>query len=716
MTNETISISYTIYILIAGITCFIIGLGFGFWLSKNIRAKADCPSNNEQDLQRISELESSLATTKEQLAHSEAIVNLYEKEQLKNKDITSTLEEERKANAQKDIELHNTITSLTSENNHLNAKVAEQDKILQQKEEEQQAAIAKLTALHEQQKQDIKRSNQDLLDSNIAKYEKLLTQNQDNYNKTNKDIKEQCDQLITTLKTNHEQVVNKLNSDYNERISELKISLSTEKDNLQKQLQSQIDSLTREKSEQKKILDANAIEIVELKKENSSLKANNDALMKMQEQEKLIAQENQEHFKRQISDIGERLLKERGADLEQKNKSFMEDSLKPFKDELQRFNTFINENQRQNSEQSGKLEHILEQLIQSNSSLSTQAIELTNVLKKDSKTQGMWGEFQLEAVLESSGMSKDEQYIREVAFTDKEQDRKGRRDVVVLLPSKRGIVIDAKCSISSYINYVNAEKAQEEETSKQALDSLITSVKNHIKELIDKDYSSYDDFVSPPFVFMFIPIDSVLAIVLKADPKLYTYAQEHKIYMVSPSTLMPALQIVSTLWNLSGQNDKLKAIAKSANNIYNKSKTAQGLFDSVANALESLNKNFEKFQTSFCTGKGNLVSLLRNFDSSVPNINNELQEVIQQNKIEKAIDCNQAVIKYVPDPNAEPTPLNQEQIAQNNKIIAQNSIKTSKIVDAKVEYLDNTYDPDKPSTKDEKTPVPESTNQVETIA
>ena len=226
----------------------------------------------------------------------------------------------------------------------------------------------------------------------------------------------------------------------------------------------------------------------------------------------------------------------------------------------------------------------------------------------------MWGELQLERVLESSGLTKGIEYEREVAGA-RSLGEEGRPDAVVRLPDNHCLIIDAKCSLTAYTQYMNAKDEAERESAKKA---HITSVKNHIQALSRKNYANYKSLNSPSFVFMFIPIDGALSLALNSNEEIYDNAASNNIYLVSPSSLIPALRVTSNLWVLSKQNERVRILSTEAQQIYNKFNYVLEALDDVLRKNQSLKLSLDTLNNRIRLGKGNLEGQLKSFSTRAP--------------------------------------------------------------------------------------------------
>ncbi len=289
-------------------------------------------------------------------------------------------------------------------------------------------------------------------------------------------------------------------------------------------------------------------------------------------------------------------------------------AVKPLKDELEIFRSFLSQSQSEGSKQAGMLQNELLKLRETQNILSKQACDLSLALTQGGKSQGMWGELQLERVLESSGLTKGIEYEREVAGA-RSLGEEGRPDAVVRLPENHCLIIDAKCSLTAYTQYMNAKDEAERESAKKA---HITSVKNHIQALSRKNYANYKSLNSPSFVFMFIPIDGALSLALNSNEEIYDNAASNNIYLVSPSSLIPALRVTSNLWVLSKQNERVRILSTEAQQIYNKFNYVLEALDDVLRKNQSLKLSLDTLNNRIRLGKGNLEGQLKSFSTRAP--------------------------------------------------------------------------------------------------
>ncbi|MGB5528873.1 MAG: DNA recombination protein RmuC, partial [Ignavibacteriaceae bacterium] len=224
-------------------------------------------------------------------------------------------------------------------------------------------------------------------------------------------------------------------------------------------------------------------------------------------------------------------------------------------------------------------------------------------LKGDTKTQGDWGEIQLERILERSGLRKGEEYSIQESFTT-EEGRK-RPDVIVNLPEEKKIIIDSKVSLVSYERLVSAD---DDEQRSIHIKAFIDSVKKHIKELSEKNYQSIFDHDSLDFVLMFIPIEPAFSVAIQYGENLYVDAYDKNIIIVSPSTLLATLRTIANIWKQEYQNKNVIEIAKQSGALYDKFVAFTEDLISVGNRLDQAKGSYVDAMKKLSEGRDNLVN------------------------------------------------------------------------------------------------------------
>jgi DNA recombination protein RmuC len=240
-----------------------------------------------------------------------------------------------------------------------------------------------------------------------------------------------------------------------------------------------------------------------------------------------------------------------------------------------------------------------------NKTITEQTQNLTNALKGNTKMQGGWGEMILERVLDSSGLTKGREYETQFV-TSSSSGATIKPDAVIFLPEEKNIIVDAKVSLTAYEQYTSAADGSTEK--ELALKAHVTSLKNHIKQLSEKDYHTALDLKSPEFTLMFIPIESGFALTIQTDKELFEFAWSKKIVLVSPSTLLASLRTVASVWKAENSNKNTLEIARQAGDMYDKFVGFAETLNKVGDSIKKADTLFEDAVNKLSTGKGNLVN------------------------------------------------------------------------------------------------------------
>lgn len=291
--------------------------------------------------------------------------------------------------------------------------------------------------------------------------------------------------------------------------------------------------------------------------------------------------------------------------LSEQNQTSIKNLIEPVHKEIEKFNHLIQETNEKNAARNATLQAELEQLKNLNTNLSIEANNLTRALQMNNKIQGNWGEVILEKILENAGLLKNQHYILQHQIKDDEKQEKTKiPDVIIRLPENRSLVIDAKVSLNSYLDYIQAQNNQDIQQIQNTEKSLNNSLESHIKNLSSKDYSHWVDGNSPDFVFMFIPIEPVFQFLCNQEKLLYT-AYKHNVIPVSPNSLYAMLRTVESIWRVEDQTKNVQEITKVGGDLYDKFTNFLEEFDKIGNGINKIQELYENAERKL-KGKGNL--------------------------------------------------------------------------------------------------------------
>lgn len=327
-------------------------------------------------------------------------------------------------------------------------------------------------------------------------------------------------------------------------------------------------------------------------------------LERRQHEEKLkMLQQAREQMTHEFRNLANEILEQKGAAFTERNRENLQAILNPLSEKIRLFEKKVEETYDKESKQRFSLQQEIHNLQELNKRISEDALNLTRALKGESKTQGTWGEVILERVLERSGLRRGSEYEVQVNLRS-EEGRSRQPDVIVHLPEGKDVIIDAKVSLSAYERYSSeTDEALRAEHLKQHLQSI----RNHVKQLSDKDYHQLKDVQSLDFVILFLPVEAAFTLAIQEDNRLFTEAFEKNIMLVGPSTLLATLRTIQNIWRYEHQNRNALDIAARAGRLYDKFVAFAEELEAIGRYLGQTQKSYETARNRLMSGSGNLV-------------------------------------------------------------------------------------------------------------
>ncbi len=276
-----------------------------------------------------------------------------------------------------------------------------------------------------------------------------------------------------------------------------------------------------------------------------------------------------------------------GAGLE-KNRAEMDKLIQPMRETLSKYEQKLGQIEEARATAYGAIHNAIAEVKQGQERVSGEAAKLVHALRGAPKARGRWGEHQLRRVLEMAGLSPHVDFAEEVSVET--EDGRQRPDAVIRLPGERVLVIDAKCSLNSY---QDALDAPDEDARRMHLLAHARALRVHVDTLGRKSYAEqFGD--SLDFVIMFVPGENFLAAALEADQDLFETAFQRRVLLASPTNLIAIARTVAMVWQQEKAAADAQKIAALGKQLYDRLATMGEHVARLGKALEAANGTYNK--------------------------------------------------------------------------------------------------------------------------
>jgi DNA recombination protein RmuC len=323
-------------------------------------------------------------------------------------------------------------------------------------------------------------------------------------------------------------------------------------------------------------------------------------------------------LREQMSTTSERVLKERAVELSAVNSEQLSKILTPLQQNLQLMRTQTEKMQKDHDDSLRELKAAIQINMERERAMGEQTERLAQALTGQNKIQGNFGELKLSQILEQMELERGLQYDTQETMRDAQgrpiTSEEGRRmvpDAVLHFPDGRDVIIDSKMSFTAFVDYQNAE---DEASRNEALRRHIASMRQHVRELAQKQYFRYakSDKGRLDFVLMYVFQESALQLALQNDTTLWKEAYDQGVVISGSQSLYMTLRVLELTWKQTRQVENQEKMMQCANTLVERVQLFAERFARVGELLDKTRRSFDDLTTVTAPSGPSITTAARN--------------------------------------------------------------------------------------------------------
>lgn len=331
--------------------------------------------------------------------------------------------------------------------------------------------------------------------------------------------------------------------------------------------------------------------------------AHREQLSEQRETQQKQLQQQMDLLREQMQTASERVLKERANELSQVNTEQLSKILTPLQQDLKQMRSQTEQMQKDHDDSLRELKTAIQLNMERERVMGEQTERLAQALTGENKVQGNFGELRLGQILDQMGLERGLQYDTQETMRDLQgraiTSDEGKRlipDAILHFPDGRDVIIDSKMSFTAFVDYMNCS---DDSSRTEALRRHIASMRQHVRELSQKQYFRYAHAEGGrlDFVLMYVFQEGALQLALQNDTTLWKEAYDQGVVISGSQSLYMTLRVLELTWKQTRQVENQEKIMQCANLLVERVQLFAERFERVGEMLDKTRRSFDELTT-----------------------------------------------------------------------------------------------------------------------